>query len=234
MSDDDRNQMPGEHDGHARWEDDAAAYALGALAPDEADAFQRHLETCAACRLQLTALQPLIGALPLAAEQYEVPPGLRRRVIEQAHAEAGVGAGAGARPVRRVRLWPPRPGLAGALLAGVAAVLVVGIVLLSGGGGTRVFTSSVGHAKLYVSPDRATLVVHQLALPKAGDVYEAWLLHPHRPPTPAGLFGVSQFGSGRVRLHGGLRGVSAVAVTEEPAPGTPAPTHTPVIITPIS
>ncbi len=35
--------------------DDVAAYALGALEPAEAEAFVRHLESCAVCRDELDA-----------------------------------------------------------------------------------------------------------------------------------------------------------------------------------
>jgi anti-sigma-K factor RskA len=237
MSDRERTDRPGEPGGHARWEDDAAAYALGALDHEEAEAFRRHLETCASCRRELTALEPFVGALPLAAEQYEAPAGLRRRVLERARAEArdvaDASTAAGAAPDRLG--WSRRPALIGGLLAGVVALaIVVGVLVSGGSGGTRVYVSSVGHAKLYVTSGHTELVVRRLAVPSSGHTYEAWLLHPHAAPTPAGLFGVSPTGSGRVRLHGGLKGVSAVAVTEEPASGTLRPTTTPVIVAPIT
>ena len=52
----DKDTLPGS--GHCG--EDVAAYALGALEPAEAEAFARHLETCAVCRDELEAFQQVI------------------------------------------------------------------------------------------------------------------------------------------------------------------------------
>jgi anti-sigma-K factor RskA len=214
---------------------DAAAYALGALDPAEAEAFRRHLQTCAACRDELAALGPLTGSLAIAAPQYPPPADLRRRVLEQVHAEPrdpGRGhAGAAPKPARVGRR---RALLAGALLAGVVAIVLAGVGILSGGNGTRVYSATVGHAKLYVRGGHGDLVVSRLARPSSGHIYEVWLLAAHRAPRPAGLFSVGVVGRRRVHVSGVLYGVSAVAVTQEPTGGTLRPTTTPVIVTPIT
>jgi anti-sigma-K factor RskA len=214
---------------------DAAAYALGALEPAEAEAFRRHLETCAACREELSALAATADVLPMAAPQYPLPPEVRHRVLEQVRAEprtAGAGIAATARPGRS--RWVGRPALVGVALASIVALAVVGAVLLSGAGnGTRVITATVGHAKLYVTDGRGQLVVSRLAPARSGHTYQAWLLAAHRSPRPAGLFSVTRTGRARVDLRGDLRGVSAVAVTEEPAGGTQRPTTTPIIVAPL-
>ncbi|MGE4580320.1 MAG: anti-sigma factor [Desulfuromonadales bacterium] len=45
-------------------EEELTLYYYGELEPDERRAIEKHLEGCAACRQQLAALEPLLGALP--------------------------------------------------------------------------------------------------------------------------------------------------------------------------
>jgi anti-sigma-K factor RskA len=225
--------MSDERSMHEKFSGDAAAYALGALEPAEAEAFRRHLESCAICRDELSALTTATDVLPRAVPQYRPPSGLRRRVFEQIRAEAPVAPAAdrgGA--FGAVRRSPRRAALAGVLLA-AAAIAVAGI-LRGGSSGTRVFTATVGHARLYVSSGRGELVVRRLAVPPPGEVYEVWRLAAHRAPRPSGLFVVTPAGSARVTVAGSLHGVSAVAVSREPAGGTSRPTTTPVIVVTIS
>ena len=54
---------------------DAAAYALGALEPDETEAFRSHLADCSVCREELASFQSVAEALPTAVEQYPAPRG---------------------------------------------------------------------------------------------------------------------------------------------------------------
>jgi anti-sigma-K factor RskA len=150
-------------------------------------------------------------------------------VLEQIRAEAPAAPAAdrgGA--LRIVRRPPRRAALAGVLLA-AAAIAIAGI-LRGGTSGTHVYTASVGHAKLYVSGGRGELVVKRLPVPPSGSIYEVWRLAAHRAPRPSGLFGVSRAGSARVTVAGNLHGVTAVAVTREPAGGSVRPTTTPVIV----
>jgi anti-sigma-K factor RskA len=222
--------------------DDAAAYVLGALDSTELDEFRAHLQSCTACRDEVSEFQRTADLLPMAAPQVPAPKSLRRRVIRAARAEQA-SARAASRPGREsryARTWfHGRPGLA---LAGVAAVLVAfGAVEISGPGGTstRVIQASVigspGSAQLRLAGGQAQLVVHHLNAPPAGEIYEVWLKRPHRVPTPAGaLFGVSTTGDGDVAVPGNLHGVAQVMVTREPAGGTSTPTHSPVILAQLS
>lgn len=146
---------------------------------------------------------------------------------------ARAGTQRGPRRRRPVRLLGRRPALAGILAVAVAAVCV--IILRGGGTGTtRVYASTVGSAKLYLSDGHARLVVAHLPQAPSGRTYEVWLQRGDSTPAPANaLFDVSRSGRADVAVPGTLRSVSAVLVSQEPAGGSPRPTSRPVIITPL-
>jgi hypothetical protein len=86
-----------------------------------------------------------------------------------------------------------------------------------------------------IAGGRAELVVEHLSPPPPGHVYEVWLKASRPAPVPASvLFSVSPTGRADVTLPQGLRGVREVMVTPEPAGGSPAPTHAPVIFATIT
>ncbi len=58
--------------------DDIAAYAVGALEPDEAGALEAHLATCAACQAELAAHREALAHLVV---DEEPPPGLWGRIV---------------------------------------------------------------------------------------------------------------------------------------------------------
>jgi anti-sigma-K factor RskA len=213
---------------------DAAAYVLGALEPEEAEVFRSHLHECAVCRDEVESFGGVVQALPLAANQYKPPPGLKRRVLQEIHNEQAL---AGRERVRRRRAWRgPRQLLAGGAAALVAAGGAVTAIELSAGAAATVFQAQVsriaGTAQLRVTGGHAELVVRHLTPPGRGHVYEVWLKSGNAAPVPASvLFGVNSSGDADVgipkSIHGG---VSAVMVTQEPLQGSPAPTTSPVIV----
>jgi anti-sigma factor RsiW len=210
---------------------DAAAYVLGALEPDEADEFRRHLEQCAVCREEVSSLRHVVDALPMAAPQYPLPRGLRGRVLGEARRKPPqASSSARATPARRPMAWPV-PALAGGLGAAIAAVVVAVILASGGSSGARVIQASTGNAELRIAAGRGELIVRALPQPPAGQIYQVWLARPNRPftPTPA-LFGVTTAGQAYVGIPGNLNGVTEVLVTPEPAGGTKVPTHPPVIV----
>src|SRR5437764_5254310 len=104
---------------------DAAAYALGALEPAEAEAFKRHLEHCAVCRDELAAFEEVVHALPLAAPQQPVPNSLRRRVLRAIEDQPHVAASSRSRRIGRLRptfIWR------GVILAGACAAIALAVV----------------------------------------------------------------------------------------------------------
>lgn len=213
---------------------DAAAYALGALEPQEAEAFRAHMQECAVCRDEVESLGGVVRALPLAAHQYEAPPGLKRRVMHELHREPVVGRRDAA---FASRLWQRPRRLAAGLGAAavVAAGGVVAAIELSAGTAATVIQAQVvgitGTAQLRVSDGHAELVLRHVTPPGRGHVYEVWLQSGKRAPVPASvLFGVNPAGDADEEIPRRIGGVSAVMVTPEPYGGSPAPTHKPVIV----
>jgi anti-sigma-K factor RskA len=221
--------------------DDVAAYALGALEPEEADAFRRHLEQCAVCRDELAVFEQVARELPLAAEQYRAPETLRRSVLRAVGERPKAAAAGEPRRAGTRRGWfsLSRPGLA---LAGVLAAVVIAIgalALTSGSSHTRVLNAhvsgSTGTAQVRLNGGRAQLVVHDFRPPPPGKIYEVWLQRGKGSPQPTtALFSVTAKGDGDVDVPGNLHGVDQVLVTPEPAGGSKVPTHSPVITAQLS
>ncbi len=222
---------------------DGAAYVLGALEPDEAETFRRHLSLCAACRDEVAALQRVADVLPMAAPQYRMPARLRRRVVRSVRADARLRKRGRGRPALAAILPRlPRGGrpLAGAAVGALAAlVIAVAIVVTGGPAGTNVLQATVmnstGTAQLRIGGGHADLLVEHLRAPAAGRIYEVWLKRPNAGPAPTtALFNVTAGGAADIRVPGRLHGVSEVLVTEEPAGGSRVPTGPAVIVAPTS
>jgi anti-sigma-K factor RskA len=229
--------MPGKHDCGV----DAAAYVLGALEPDEAEAFSRHLATCVVCRDEVAAFQHTTNALAMTPPQHAAPPGLKRRVMRAVRESdaADQAQEASARRPRRVGsgLLVARPAVA-ALGAFAVVVVVIGAIIVgsNGSSGTRTIAAAVtgtpGTAQLSVSGGHGQLVLRNFPQPAAGHIYEMWELRSGaKAPAPTGtLFSVNSSGAGNVGVPGGLHGISKVLVTQEPVGGSLTPTSTPVIV----
>jgi anti-sigma-K factor RskA len=212
---------------------DAAAFVLGALAPEEAEAFRRHLEACAVCRDEVAAFERVVDVLPAAVPQYRAPRGLRRRVLTAAREAAGPSPAPA--PRRGAPGWLTVPRLAGAGLGALAAAaVVVAIVLSTGGTGTRLITAAVagqGKAQVRLRGGQAELVLRGFPAPPPGEVYQVWLQRGSARPLPTRtLFSVTTQGAADVGVAGRLGGVSRLMVTAEPAGGSRAPTHPAVLV----
>jgi anti-sigma-K factor RskA len=215
---------------------DAAAYVLGALDPQELEAFRAHLEQCTICRDEVAEFGLVMEALPIAVPQHRVSRSMRRRLMREVRHEPRA-AGRVSRPAAG---WSPaalgRRGWAAAgAFSTVAVAAVVTVLTLGSGAATSVFQAQVygiaGSAQVRVTNGRAELVVRHMTPPERRHVYEVWLQSGNSKPVPASvLFGVSADGSASVGLPTKLHGISAVLVTPEPLGGSPAPTHKPVIV----
>jgi anti-sigma-K factor RskA len=190
-----------------------AAYALGALDPDEVEAFERHLGQCEECREQLAELNGTATALAFGTVAPAPPARLRASILDAAAAER-----TNVVPLLR-RRWVTR-GLA--VAAAAVACVVVGLaVALSQSSQTRVFSVFVdkhGHATVNVSG---------LGAAPHGKTYEAWVIPSGRAPRPAGLF--SGGASTTVHLKGTVPQNAVVAVTVERAGGVNKPSTSPIL-----
>jgi anti-sigma-K factor RskA len=230
--------MAGDHE----FRGEAAAYVLGALEPAEAEAFRRHLADCAICRDEVASFQQVTNAMAMAPHQLAAPAELRSRVLDTVRADAKQTTEA-PRPsfADRARGWLPRPAIALATVAAIAAALVIGLVIGSSGSpSTRVINASVsgrpGTAELRVRGNNGDLILNGVPEPSAGHIYQMWELKSgaKAPTNTRALFSVGRSGEVDVGVPGDLKGVHQVLVTQEPAGGSPAPTQTPFIVATVS
>jgi len=194
-----------------------AAYALDALDPDEAEAYERHLSQCEECREQLAELNETAGALAFGAVAPAPPARLRESILDAAAAERS-----NVVPLLR-RRWVSR-GLA--VAAAAAACIVVGfaVSLSQSSRSQQSWTVRVG------ANGQAILRVSGLGAAPRGKTYEAWVIPANQRPEPAGLFHGGK--NTTLLLHGAVPRNAVVAVTVEPAGGSKQPTTEPFFISP--
>ncbi|MFB7179920.1 anti-sigma factor [Streptomyces sp. NPDC056257] len=233
----------------------AAAYALGALGPEERKDFSAHLQACEACRQEAAEFEATAARLAAAVAQ---PP----------HASAKPQVMAA---IDGVRQLPPRvpstasaPALGGilrrsalplALAASVAAAALGGVALWQAENGQDLkqqasqarqqldAVSTVlaapdartvhgraanGALTTVVASDRqneAVFTAANLPAPGAGKTYQLWLAH-DGTMRPAGFINHD----GTVVLTGDPADAGAVGLTLEPAGGSPRPTTDPLLL----
>jgi hypothetical protein len=233
--------------------DDLAAYALGALKPDEASALERHLEGCESCRAEIRWLAPAVDLIPVGVEQLSPPDSLRESLMATVRAESAAEAPAAKaapapEPQRAREPW--WQGLRGLLMR--PAVGMAALILLVAGVGVGWLlrgSDTVGHGTNLVraepvgkaTPVSATLertgdtgTLHVQALPAISndEVYEIWVQR-------AGVlearntFVLSGDGSAEAAIPGPLNGAQAIYVTREPHGGSQQPTTRPVLQAPL-
>jgi anti-sigma-K factor RskA len=233
-----------EADAHARWEDELAAYMLGALEGEEEAAFERHLASCGSCQARERWLRASVEVLPSSVEQLEPPPALRERLMDTVRNEAGVAPEPPQRPRHASRpRWRGRLGSLSlrpaTVLAGVALLLVAGVAGYAigngGGGGPDTTTIAAQGAsatgKIIRTGDTGVLQVSNLPH-RPGRVYEVWLLQDGKP-VPSTLFQVGRDGTGAAGIPHGLDRSTQVMVTSEPPAGSDTPTSKPVLNAPV-
>jgi|SRR5947209_6758179 len=229
---------PNTDTGHERFEDDAAAYVLGALEEHEVCPFEEHVAGCPRCQADLAAMRETVQALPAAVLPVAVPPELKQRLMADVKTEAKLQLGStpAERPRTRKRTigsWRhlPLPALAATAAAALAALIVA--LSVGGGSSARTYAGIVyapgARASLRVSGGEAQLVIVHLPALSARLEYEMWVERGASPPVPAGaLFDTT---TGTVTVPGGVRGVQEVLVTAERRPyGSHVPTRKPICV----
>ena len=216
------------------------AYALDALLPKDAQEMEAHLSSCAK-HDDVSELRAVTQSLILAAPDVEPPPALKTRLMEAIHrdaqrfAEPARGEGVG-RWLKRQ--FSQRPVFAIGATASLAAIAALALFLLlpNDGGQTGVvvanFTStSEATGKIIYVPEEQALTITTEGLPglSASETYQIWSI---RNGTPMSVGFLEAAGDGVAlaelpNIH--LLTADTVAITVEPAGGSPAPTTTPVL-----
>jgi anti-sigma-K factor RskA len=220
------------------------AYALAATDPDESQAVEMHLPSCADCRVLLADYRRLGEDLLFAVPAMAAPAGLTERMqrrLAPAPREAAPGP------------WWARPRLRPAVFALGAAVLLLAVTNFYWFGrvkgleqraagpavtaswladaaaiplradGSGAWAQGVVYAPKGAQP--ALLCVYGMPALPAGKTYQVWLIKDLRRDS-GGLFQVSPDGFGLLvlRPERPLSEYSAVGITVEPAGGSPGPT----------
>jgi anti-sigma-K factor RskA len=239
---------------HQELRDLLPAYALDALAPEEAREVEVHLATCETCPGELRTLRQVAAELGEAVTESTPPAGLRAAVLEAIRPQPVAGAEPPVRLGRRQLLFPRgwAVGLAAAA-AVVVALAGMGIsvnrrlsdlqerlaaqeaalaLLTSPAAKTTVLAGTVpANVRFVYDPagGRGALVVADLRDPGVNLVYQLWLIGGEEPVS-AGVFRPV---SGRpviVPIATEFQRYRAVAISVERAPrGARQPTTTPIL-----
>lgn len=220
----------------------SAGYALDALAPEERDAFERHLAGCPECQEELASFWEVAGALAVAADSAAPSPELRDRILADVRAEKQTVVSLDSR--RRVS-----PVLAAITAMAAAVAIGLGIyavslnsdldstrsaltaqenatALLADSSATSVALQS-GTGRLVVGSDgKAVLVLNDLPPAPAGKTYQAWIVD-DQTPVSAGTF-ESTSDRAVVPIPQVVPDGAVVAVTLEESGGASSPTLPPL------
>jgi anti-sigma-K factor RskA len=233
------------------------AYVLDAVSEHERADFERHLAVCEACAQEVRELRDTATRLGWAAAA-DPPAGLKGTVLARVASERQLPPQR-PRPVTRLRrevpVWALRLTSAAAALLLVAAT-ALGVLLIRERAAlddTRQQASALTTAILQAedakavsgsangalatavvsrSQNRMLLLANGLPQLSSDKVYQAWLMDSSGPRS-AGLLPSESAPSG-VRLEAsGIGAPTAVAVTVEPAGGSPQPTTDPIMQIPL-
>ncbi|MCU7820206.1 anti-sigma factor [Kitasatospora sp. DSM 101779] len=240
----------------------SGAYALHALGDAERSAFERHLARCEPCRTEIAGFAATLARLGLAAATVP-PPGMEDRAMAALPRIRQLPPRTVADRLlpERVRRRPGRTAARLALAACLALTAVFGGLAvhqhdqaqraesrtaqlrtelaefgaLLAAPDVRSATASTsdgsgsGTAVWSRQRDRAAFLAADLPPLPAGRAWELWL-DKGGAPRPAGLLHTSD---GTLLLPSGIDGARALAVSQEPATGSPQPTTDPVLLLPL-
>jgi anti-sigma-K factor RskA len=237
---------------------EVAAYLLGKLEADEAEAFEAHLAGCADCQRQLEELRGLPELLAAATPAIPLPGLLRDRAlaaVRQAASRAESAPAAQPAPAAEAAAVARRPWwrrrwlvVAVAATALVAALAVPGALLLGGGNGGEVTRLTLvaapggsGRGQVTVTRTAAgrsfDVRIEGLRPPAAGSLYELWAVNPqdtleHPQRVSLGTFTTAADGSAHLTAFTAapVDRFPVVGVTLEPVDGNPARTGPRVLV----
>lgn len=222
---------------HEELKDLVAAYALGALPPDELARVRSHVLTCEACLGEAERYARAVDRLAAAVEPVRLPRGFTEQVVAATVDRTDIGRSS----LRVPRRWSALAGLSylvlvlglvigGALLADMNrqldATQKVAAALIDSADGLSL-RGEAGVAKVLPTATGSLFVAVGLEEPPDGRTYQLWLME-NDEPVSAGLFGVDE-GVAVLESARSLTRFEAAAVTIEPAGGSDAPTTSPIL-----
>jgi len=241
---------------HSEINDLTGAYVLDALSPAEVLAYERHVGRCPDHDQEVRELSELrmVTAQLAVALAVPPPPSMRDLVLARIHETRQYPAGGQesvviALPTRRRRV--PLIAATVAAAAAVAAIAVTsGVVVGHGPQLTREAEDS-GVAAVLSAPDATTrsagaqtgglatavmsrregkVAVSAIGLPvlDSDHTYQVWLIGGHGPRS-GGLLHSSVSARGQVLVANMPADTDRMAITEEPAGGSPAPSAAPIV-----
>ena len=209
------------------------AWALGIAGEPELSEIAAHLaRSCPDCTAGVRSALVTTAALSAAVKDAEPPARLRRKVAAMVAPE----------PARSFTLIP----------WAISAVLAIALVIFATMGrkptadSTKLaqaltilndpaakdvsFGQPSASGRVFVSPKGVVLIAAHLPTLQADRTFELWLIPASGKPVPAGTFNGESDSSAVYVYPGQTSGASAIAVTVEPAGGSPQPTTTPFIV----
>ncbi len=233
-----------------------SAYALGALEPAEIARVSALLREQPELGALVAELRAAADALPYGLPEAAPSADLRQRTLDHATGRTAGRRTPAPRIAGQARGWL---GALGALAALALVAAMIGWAQFFGASGSagqlrgeiatsqaqladlqaqisaanRVLASlqsEAGQAALLQTRSGATVFVAKLPPLPPGRVYQLWRIQGNNAPASAGLFTVNQQGFGQADLAAAapLAG-ETIAVTNEPAGGSPGPTTQPLI-----
>jgi anti-sigma-K factor RskA len=201
-----------------------AAYALDALDDADERRVAAHIDSCPSCAEAYREASVTVGLLARSAEPVAPPPALRGRLLAAIAAEpVDELAARRARP-RRIRGWRTAAAVAGVAAVAASALAVAQQRTIDDLRADRATVAAAGPVAVLVGTGGKGVLISRLAAAPGGKTYQFWAIPPGST-TPESLGIVS--GDGVLRLARTLPAGTTVAVTIEPAGGSPAPTTTP-------
>jgi anti-sigma-K factor RskA len=213
-------------------------YALGSLAEHEARPVALHLESCTACRDELSAYEDLMAGIAMAEiPQVTAPASLQQRVMQQIQPPPSPAISIPERQSLWQRLRLPQLSLG---LAGAVALLVLFVIAAAvwTQGAEPSLPRTVQMRGTENAPDaealfeanaqgtEATLRVSGLMPLDPSQQYQLWLVNPDGSRDSGAVFSVQEDGSAVVHIIPTVRfnQYQRLGVTIEPAGGSPGPT----------
>ncbi|OLT21575.1 hypothetical protein BJF78_08135 [Pseudonocardia sp. CNS-139] len=108
-------------------DEQAVAFALHALEPDEELTMRTHIEGCRSCRATVRETEPVLGALAGSTEQVDPPPRLRHNILAVAADTPQAPPAPDPHPVPEPEPWAGTTPRRRRLLVAAAAALVIGL-----------------------------------------------------------------------------------------------------------